>query len=645
MKIFVIALMMILMSGIVIGEEAISTIGGCIECQTMNQPTFFSLFLQSIIGFHAIEYNGESYDCPTGIDAELTVGGQKHFKLPSGQICYTNPNSFPVTMQIFKSPSWGQVGNDVDIFPGKTGCLSGLTTIDTYAGVLYYCYKKTDYSSNCIDSDGGIDYYKFGETFESSKGYEDSCTGDYLKEYYCSTDEKALATSTKCPYGCSDGRCLKQGEQESETCGNGICGSGETATNCQTDCYAPEKITCYKCENDVLKTENVFSCSSGFSEEKPSCGEQPPITGESGFTGKPTFSPARIKQGDSITVTQEFYASQDGKYFLEAGTEFISSWVPELASTIGIETNECNPAEKWYNNKEVQLSKGKHTITFTLIPSDKGIQKDGEYIIHTALVIGCGNDTIGDINIASTSLYIGEPSEGEKIKCGKSCSPIGNNEKCETGWCYHFDEGFLSKSINTCQPKEGTIYDPSKNPKSEFVSKGGYNFIKPTSLGIEFIKGGGCLSKNITTKTARGMYSKELKSASGEDLIKSTCLLQGSTISNCETGSRCKTAKSLILDKVITESDFEDIKNAIGLKATALLSFTDWLGLTDFNMQQRNIGFCVIIEEEQETKIDFCSWTSSLTFLPEDNRCTFTYGGIVLIFLIIIFLPKGGSKS
>jgi len=74
--------------------------------------------------------------------------------------------------------------------------------------------------TECTDSDGGKNYYTKGYVYGiDAKGnqykYEDVCHGEYnppktgdLLEYYCEGDNY-VSSYYHCPYGCSDGACLK----------------------------------------------------------------------------------------------------------------------------------------------------------------------------------------------------------------------------------------------------------------------------------------------------------------------------------------------------------------------------------------------------------------------------------------------------
>ncbi|MFH0972074.1 MAG: hypothetical protein V1835_05925 [Candidatus Micrarchaeota archaeon] len=73
-------------------------------------------------------------------------------------------------------------------------------------------FQMTTGYSNCVDSDGGKDYFKRGTVYATNEVGDDVCeTDSILKENYCN-DERTLAGAIRytCAYGCRDGRCLTE---------------------------------------------------------------------------------------------------------------------------------------------------------------------------------------------------------------------------------------------------------------------------------------------------------------------------------------------------------------------------------------------------------------------------------------------------
>ena len=67
----------------------------------------------------------------------------------------------------------------------------------------------------CADSEIGAVYQLKGNSVytvnTTVKNYPDICSGSYLLEYYCGPGHSVKSTRTKCPYGCSNGACVVQG--------------------------------------------------------------------------------------------------------------------------------------------------------------------------------------------------------------------------------------------------------------------------------------------------------------------------------------------------------------------------------------------------------------------------------------------------
>ncbi len=68
------------------------------------------------------------------------------------------------------------------------------------------CDACSDQPVTCTDSDGGKDYYNFGELTSNSGTVPDSCSGQYVLEQYCVGNAPASARY-ECPNGCSGGKC------------------------------------------------------------------------------------------------------------------------------------------------------------------------------------------------------------------------------------------------------------------------------------------------------------------------------------------------------------------------------------------------------------------------------------------------------
>ena len=100
--------------------------------------------------------------------------------------------------------------------------------IEELSTILNETTNETNTTVTCTDSEGGKDYYTKGISTNSSGAYTDFClNNNYLNEYFCVFSSNMLISeSFYCPYGCSDGACLEETTNETNTtnfCGDGIC--------------------------------------------------------------------------------------------------------------------------------------------------------------------------------------------------------------------------------------------------------------------------------------------------------------------------------------------------------------------------------------------------------------------------------------
>ena len=95
-------------------------------------------------------------------------------------------------------------------------CSDG-STVDRNAelGCEFDSCPEVENSRNCIDSDGGKNYYEEGIVNVSQEGsagtYYDMCSdGNTLTEWNCSPGNNVESTSYVCPLGCRDNQCLQE---------------------------------------------------------------------------------------------------------------------------------------------------------------------------------------------------------------------------------------------------------------------------------------------------------------------------------------------------------------------------------------------------------------------------------------------------
>jgi len=85
-------------------------------------------------------------------------------------------------------------------FGSLGGTQAGVVTSETGGSTVF-----------CSDSDGGINFDERGTCtdFNTQTEYFDYCTGNVITEYRCSTSG-CTAVDFRCPFGCSQGRCLPE---------------------------------------------------------------------------------------------------------------------------------------------------------------------------------------------------------------------------------------------------------------------------------------------------------------------------------------------------------------------------------------------------------------------------------------------------
>ncbi|MDI6721101.1 MAG: hypothetical protein QMD85_01830, partial [Candidatus Aenigmarchaeota archaeon] len=82
-----------------------------------------------------------------------------------------------------------------------------LLVVLVYTG---FVMQDTNAPDSCVDTDGN-DYFVKGTSRGTLEGthysFEDLCSGDMLKEFYCKSN-KIIAYLYQCPNGCSKGACV-----------------------------------------------------------------------------------------------------------------------------------------------------------------------------------------------------------------------------------------------------------------------------------------------------------------------------------------------------------------------------------------------------------------------------------------------------
>lgn len=119
-------------------------------------------------------------------------------------------------------------------------CIEGKCQWDKKITAYKECMTLLNATHTCTDSDGGKEYYTKGTTTGNTPSepttniagtYNDICTTNTLKEYYCE-DNLVKSVEYNCREGCTAGACVFAAG--GPVCGNGHC-EGELET-CPQDC-------------------------------------------------------------------------------------------------------------------------------------------------------------------------------------------------------------------------------------------------------------------------------------------------------------------------------------------------------------------------------------------------------------------------
>ncbi len=139
----------------------------------------------------------------------------------------------------------------------------------------------TSTTTNCTDSDGGINYYVSGRSEGRVNGSDinagewcglvgvgggvvSSCSGANctLSESYCYDSQTIKEITYNCPYGCSDGACLQQTNQ-TITCSDDMDCPSTTITYCNNNSEACSSTTSYSCQNPGTTSSKCVVAGGG----------------------------------------------------------------------------------------------------------------------------------------------------------------------------------------------------------------------------------------------------------------------------------------------------------------------------------------------------------------------------------------------
>ena len=65
----------------------------------------------------------------------------------------------------------------------------------------------------CEETDSGKDKYEFGQVTDNNEIFEDVCTDNNIKEYFCSIEGIATYSILPCVNGCKEGACQLANEK------------------------------------------------------------------------------------------------------------------------------------------------------------------------------------------------------------------------------------------------------------------------------------------------------------------------------------------------------------------------------------------------------------------------------------------------
>lgn len=169
------------------------------NCDTQEELNIITLEAQygRCTGLELANCEDEFYGGPTCTD---TDGGANPdvFGTVSGQGIATATDFCYSSTQVREFYCEGDIGKVTTIT-----CGSGKTCIDGA------CITQTQ---TCTDSDGGQVFNVKGTTSKGVTSVVDSCSGNVLTEYYCTSADLITNTQYTCPTGqtCSNGACVAQ---------------------------------------------------------------------------------------------------------------------------------------------------------------------------------------------------------------------------------------------------------------------------------------------------------------------------------------------------------------------------------------------------------------------------------------------------
>lgn len=297
----------------------------------------------------------------------------------------TNPDFF-----IVKDNAVGGSGSLLTTIGGAL-CSDYPTSGNTYKATAdRICYTNNNYEAVALQLFQVAPDGRWYNVCSFTEGKFGGCTNN--KEIQLKKGEKGcfIGTTPSWTYHYNIYSC----EKTENSCSNWVA-------ICSTLDGSKKTRTCSQTGQEEIVTEHVVS-GLQYCE-----GVTPPLLDSGRFIGQPSVSTNKIKDGQSVIVTQTFEADAKGTYLLEAGIERIGGL--NTLSAINIRGNTCNPYDKHFSNKAVYLTKGTHQISFEVTP----VEGEGKYVYHTAYVTKCGKDgkVIQQINAGDRVAVLGDTED------------------------------------------------------------------------------------------------------------------------------------------------------------------------------------------------------------------------------------------
>ena len=206
---------------------------------------------------------------PNGADCSAYPDEEGDFTATSNQFCRTSNIEDGEVFAIYDTTGGGWIvpGPGPKLVYGQTGCMDTIIG-HSYHYSVWYC-RITDYE--CVDTDGGLDFYVFGETMYNNQRMADYCVGNKLYEYYCQSppSEAILVESRDCTiennFICENAQCIYK--DPGGDCEAGWkCKDSNNMAYQQSNCQWASQYSCENgCSNDKCNLPPETKCSDGTS--------------------------------------------------------------------------------------------------------------------------------------------------------------------------------------------------------------------------------------------------------------------------------------------------------------------------------------------------------------------------------------------